>query len=326
VLIAERNEKYYRGMPGIERVQVTTYDTSRAAWAAMMRREVDMVPEVTRESVEFLEGGTQFQTYRSIRPFYIPLVFNQRHPILKNVEVRRAITESIDRDEILLRAMRNHGQVADDPLWPFNWAYMPATQRHAFDPAQAAVRLEAAGLPVRRQGASDTMPSRFRIGCMFWNKDPQYERIALMLQRQLAAVGIDLVPEPMEQGAFERRIKSGDFDSYIYQLGSGKSFELTYLLWHSDAAGVGTRQNVGYTGANAVLDRLRAAHSDSEVRIAVADLRERFYEDVPAAFIAWLEAVRAVDSRFNVGDANDPEVLANLWQWSFAAPRQRAQR
>jgi peptide/nickel transport system substrate-binding protein len=326
VLRAERNPKYYRGMPGIEQVQITTYDTSRAAWAAMMRGEVDMVPEVTRESVEFLEGATRFQTYSSIRPFYIPLVFNQRHPILRNVEVRRAITQSIDRDEILLRAMRGHGQVADDPLWPFNWAYMPAALRHSFDPADAAARLDAAGLPVRKQGASGTMPSRFRIGCMFWDKDPQYERIALLLQRQLSTIGVDLVPEPMNQETIERRIKSGEFDTYIYQLGSGRSFELTYLLWHSDAAGVGVRQNVGYTGANEVLDRLRAAHSDSEVRIAVADLRERFYQDVPAAFIAWLEAIRAVDARFNVGEASNPEILASLWQWSVAAPHQRAQR
>ena len=330
VLVAERNPQYYRGMPGIERVQITTYDTPRAAWATMMRSEVDMVPEVARESVEFLAGASRFQTYPSMRPFYIPLVFNQRHPILRNVEVRRAIAEAIDRDEILVRAMRSHGQVADDPLWPFNWAYMPATQRHSFDPAAAAARLDAAGLPVK-QGSPDSMPSRFQIRCIFWNKDPQYERIALMLQRQLATIGVDLVPEPVDQGTIETRIKSGTFDTYIYQLGSGKSFEQTYLLWHANASGIGNKQNIGYTGANEVLDRLRAAYNDStpkgnsEIRIAVADLRQRFYEDVPAVFIVWLEAIRAVDVRFNVGDASDPEILANLWQWS-PTPPQRAQR
>jgi len=332
VLVAERNPQYYRGMPGIERVQITTYDTPRATWATMMRREVDMVPDVARESVEFLKGATSFQTYPSMRPFYIPLVFNQRHPILRNVEVRRAIAEAINRDEILSRAMRNHGQVADDPVWPYNWAYMPATQRHLFDPAAAAARLEAAGLPVKTQDSSDLMPSRFRIRCTFWNKDPQYERIALMLQRQLATIGVDLVPDPVDQKTLEARINKGEFDTYIYQLGSGKSFEQTYLLWHANALGVGNAQNIGYTGANEVLDRLRASYDDStpqgnsQIRIAVADLRKRLYEDVPAVFIVWLESIRAIDTRFSVGDASDPELLFNLWQWSFAAPQQRAQR
>ena len=54
---AERYTAYYRGMPGIDKVEVKTYDTQRAAWVAMMRNEVDMVQEVNRDSAEFLEGA-----------------------------------------------------------------------------------------------------------------------------------------------------------------------------------------------------------------------------------------------------------------------------
>jgi len=325
---AERNSGYYQGTPGIEEVRVTTYDNPRAAWAAMMRREVDMVTEVNSDSVEFLQGATGFVTYSSLRPFYIPLVFSLRHPILKNPEVRRALAEAIDRDEIVRQAMRGHGQVADDPLWPYNWAYTPATRRHEFNPAGAAARLDAAGFPVRPAAQADMMPSRFRIRCLFWSKDAQYERIALMLQRQLGIVGVDLVLEPVEEQDLQRRMKSGDFETYMYRLASGKAFNTTYRFWHS-AGGI---QNTGYTGVDDVLSRLRSSQSDSqaqtdsEVRVAVADLRQRFYEDVPAAFIAWVEATRAVASGFDVGDANDPEMLANLWHWTVAKPTQKASR
>ena len=170
------------------------------------------------------------------------------------------------------------------------------------------------------------MPSRFRIRCLFWTKDALFERIALMLQRQLATVGVDLALEPVEQKRVEERIASGDFDTYIYQHASGKSFDYTYRFWHSDANGAGAIQNAGYTGVNEALDRLRASQGDAEVRVAVADLRLRFYEDVPAAFIAWPHATRAVDTRFDVGDAADPDMLANLWRWSVARPQQRAAR
>jgi ABC-type transport system substrate-binding protein len=322
---AERNGSYFRGTPGIRQVQVTSYDTPRMAWAAMMRGEVDMVSDVNRESVEFLQGAARFATYSFVRPFYIPLVFNLRHPVLRNVEVRRALAEAIDRDEIVRRAMRGHGRVAEDPLWPFNWAYTPATHRHAFDPGAAAARLDAAGFPVRSAANSDTMPSRFRIRCLFWAKDPQYERIALLLQRQLATVGVDLVLEPAEE-ELGRRISTGDFDTYLYQHASGKSFDYTYRFWHSDPNGVGLIQNAGYTGVNEVLDHLRATYAEAEIRVAVADLRQRFYEDVPAAFIAWIETTRAVDTSFDVGDSSDPDMLANLWRWNATTPPQRAAR
>lgn len=325
VVRAERYANYYRGTPGIEQVQVTTYDTPRAAWAAMMRREVDMVTDVNRESVEFLRGATRFETYPFFRPFYIPLVFNLRHPILRNAQVRRALADAIDRDEIVARAMRTHGQVAEDPLWPFNWAYTPSARHHSYDPAGAAARLDAAGFPIRPAARAGAMPSRFQIRCLFWSKDPQYERIALLLQRQLAAIGVDLVLDAART-ELPGRIKSGEFDTYIYQLTSGKSFDATYRFWHSDANGVGAVQNSGYTGVNEILDRLRATYGDAETRVAVADLRQRFYEDTPAAFIAWVETTRAIDTRFDVGDASDPDMLANLWRWRVATPQQRAER
>lgn len=323
---AERNSAYYQGAPGIEQIQVTTYDTPRAAWAAMMRGEVDMVPEVNRDSIEFLQGAARYVTYSSIRPFYIPLVFNVRHPILRNIEVRRALAEAIDAEEIVNRAMRRHGQVAEDPLWPYNWAYTPAARHHSFNPGAAAARLDAAGFPVKRQSDTGAMPSRFQIRCMFWNKGAQYERIALMLQRQLAAIDVDLVLEPAKEEALQHRAGTGEFDTYLYQMASGKSFDWTYAFWHAPVPHAKKRQDSGYTGADEPLDRLRKARQDTDIRIALADVRARFFEDVPAVFLAWVEATRAVDARFDVGDASDPEILANLWRWSVTKPQQRAAR
>lgn len=322
---AERNLSYYGGAPGIERVRITTYDTPRATWAAMMRGEVDMVPEVNRDSVEFLQGTTRFVTSSTIRPFYIPLVLNLRHPVLRSVDVRRALAEAIDRDEIVRQAMRGHGHVADDPVWPFHWAYTTASLHHAYNPAAAALRLDAAGFPVRPPSQPGGMPSRFQIRCLFWDKGAQFERIALTLQRQMAAIGVDLVLERAQQETIQERAGTGAFDTYLYQMASGKSFYWTYTFWHSPRPGARPIQDSGYTGVDGPLDRLRQARGDSDVRVALGDMRQRFYEDVPALFIAWPEATRAVDARFNVGDPSDPEVLVHISRWNVM-PLQRASR
>ena len=88
-------------------------------------------------------------------------------------------------------------------------------------------------------------------------------------------------------------------------------------------------QNTGYSGADEVFDRLREARTDQAdyeevIRIGVGDLRQRFYEDVPAVFLAWTKTTRAVDARFDVGNRNDPDIFANLWKWQLASPQMAA--
>lgn len=320
---ADRNDNYYRGRPGLAHVQIVPYDRQRTAWAAMMRGDVDMLQEVARESVDFFEGASEIKTLSSIRPFYISLVFNLRHPILRRVDVRRALTEAIDREEIVAQAMRGRGMVADDPIWPYNWAYSAAARRHTYSPGTADMRLDTAGFPVKL-GAADRMASRFRLSCVFWREGPQFERIALLLQRQLAAVGIDLELEPLSMRELRTRMKRGNFDTYLMMMTSGRTFRWTYRFWHSPPEREAEFQNTGYRGADMVLDRLRVARLETDVRAAVADLRQRFFEDVPAAFLAWPETTRAIDARFQLAKPDDPDIFANIWEWCPASTRRAA--
>lgn len=316
---AEAFNGYYRGVPGINRINLVMYDTQRAVFAAMMSGKLDMAQEVNPESVEFLEGASRFDIFPTIRPYYIALVFNQNQPILQRVEVRRALAEAIDRQEIVNQAMRGHGQVADDPVWPYHWAYSRTGLNYSHNRHAAELRLDAAGFPVRPASAG-RMASRFQLRCIFFNRDFQFERIALLLQRQLAAIGVDLVLESGDEGTIVRAANTGNFDTYVFQLAAGKSFDWTYRFWHGPGW-----SGSGYTGANGVLDRLRAIRSDAEIRVAVAELRRHFYDDVPAVFLAWPETTRAIDARFDVGDRADPDIFANMWRWRLA-PTQKAAR
>ena len=175
-------------------------------WVGLMRNDVDMALEINKESVEFLKGAARFETYTSIQPYYIPLVFNIRNPMLARVDVRRAIADAINRKEIVSQGMRGQAQEAEDPVWPFHWSYNTAPPGRTFKPEMARERLDAAGLPVRA-AAPGRRASRFQLKCMFYNRDPQFERIGLLLQRQLAAVGIDLVLEGLTGPEMQNRLR-----------------------------------------------------------------------------------------------------------------------
>jgi ABC-type transport system substrate-binding protein len=185
------------------------------------------------------------------------------------------------------------------------------------------VRLDAAGLP-NLPALPGRRSSRFQLKCLVYLGEPQFERIGLLLQRQLAAVGIDLVLEPATYDTIVARLTDGQFDSYLFQLTSGRDVSVTYRFWHSPTGALGkVMQNTGYTGADSVLDRLREARDEESIRIGVGDLRRRFFDDVPAVFLAWPQTTRALETRFDIGDRADPEMTgnlwANLWRWHLAA-------
>jgi peptide/nickel transport system substrate-binding protein len=310
-----RFDQYHGGAPAFPGVRVMTYDTPRSAWAALMRGQVDVVQEVNRDSIEFMEGAARVQTYSSVQPFYIALVFNHRHPLLGNVEVRRAISQALDRDEIVRVGMRGRGRAALGPVWPFHWAYQESDESiPARDPVAARARLDAAGLRIRdlKDGRP---PSFFKIRCLVYSEDPQYERIALLAQRQLHEIGVDMIIEPMTMEGITSRIAEGRFETYILPANASRTLERIYRSWHSLGPEGPAQLNTGYAGANDVLQRLRRSVNDGEIRASVAQLVEQFDTDVPAAFIAWMEVTRAVSGRVVVGDGADQDPFSNLRQW-----------
>jgi peptide/nickel transport system substrate-binding protein len=313
--------QYYRGRPALAGITVANYPTQRKAWAALMRGDVDMLYEVSRDAAEFVEAETTVNTYSFPRAYYIPMVFNVRHPILKNPEVRKAINEAIDKAALVRDGMNGRGRPADGPVSPEHWAYSPPAEPFVFSPTAARHRLDAAGLtehaPAGRSG-----PARFSFTCLVYAGDTRFERLAVLLQKQLADVGVDMTLEPLSQKELVTRLGKGDFDAFLFEL-AGRSLSWAYQWWHFNPEG---RFNSGYKSADAVLEKIRGARSDDEVRVGVAQLARILHDDPPAAFLAWQSTARAVSTKFDVAAEPKRDILTNLWQWRPATATKQASR
>ena len=301
--------EYYRGRPAIAKVNVAKYPTQRNAWAALMRGEIDMLHEVRREAAEFVERETTVKTYKFPRPYYIPLVFNVRHPILKRVEVRKAINEALDRAALIRDGMSGRGRPADGPIAPEHWAYTPPAAAFVYNPEAARLRLDHAGLGVRTPAAGTQI--RFSFNCLVFANDTRFERLALLAQKQLADIGIDMHIEPVPQDQLVPRLAAGNFDAFLFEM-AGRTLSWVYEFWRSHD---GTMNNSGYRAADAVLDRIQQARTDDEVRAGVAELQRVIHDDPPAAFLAWQETSRAVSARIDVAAEPNRDVLSNIWMW-----------
>jgi peptide/nickel transport system substrate-binding protein len=312
-------DAYYRGRPSIDVVRVKSYQTQRQAWASLMRGDINMLHEVSRDAVDFVQAESTVETYSFLRPYYIALTFNMRHPALRSPQVRRALSDAVDRPTIVKLGMGGHGIVADGPIWPQHWAYNTATRSYAYAPELAKMRLDEAGFREHAASAGE-MPNRFKFQCLYYAEDPRFERIALLLQRQLFEVGVDLEFEPVSMRQFAGRVHEGNFDAFLFEMTSGRSLSWVYHFWHSPNPGAMFFVNSGYRSADAALDTLRATVDQAEIRAITSDLQRIFFEDPPAIFIAWPEASRAVSNIFDVPQEPGRDIMGSIWHWAPAAP------
>jgi ABC-type transport system substrate-binding protein len=166
------------------------------------------------------------------------------------------------------------------------------------------------------------MPSRFTFTCLAFGEDARFERLALLVQRQLADIGIDMRLQPVTATELSERVQKGDFDAFLFEL-AGRSLTWVYQFWRSRDGGM---INSGYTAADATLDRIRMATSDAETRAGIADLARLFHDDPPAAFLAWQTTTRAVSTRFQVEPEANRDIFTNVSSWRLAPGQLRAAR
>ena len=139
------------------------------------------------------------RTFPFIRPYYIQLSFNVRHPILKNPTVRQALSYAVDRQAIIDLALNRQGIVSEGPIWPFHWAYSTAQKTYTHNTEAATLRLDSAGLRMKPSTVPGGMPSRLRFRCLTVGQRVQrFEKIALVLQKQLYEIGVDMQIEALD--------------------------------------------------------------------------------------------------------------------------------
>ena len=136
------------------------------------------------------------------------LSLNPSVPPLDNRDVRQAISTAIDRDAINEFLYAN---ACDPTVQLFNpdfWAYAPdldVSQYTTYDPAAAKAAIEAAA----PGGVSITL---------LVSAITAYQRLAEVLQQQLAEVGVTLTIETVDTSDRDARRRAGDYDAILSPL------------------------------------------------------------------------------------------------------------
>jgi peptide/nickel transport system substrate-binding protein len=298
------NDHYFGGKPSIDRITIRPYTSVRAAWADLLRGQVDMLYDVGVDSLDSLESSNDVRIFTFLRGYAYMLLLNVRKPYLADPDVRRALNAAIDRDELVRTVLRGHGVAAVGPVWPQHWAYRPDLPKLEYNPRSLASRL-----------------GQRRLRCIMF--EPAHERIALAVQRQLQAIGVNLDVELLtDDKMVAQRLAAGDFDAFLSDFPQGPPLVRPYLFWYS-----GAPFNYGkFSSAevDAALDTIRHARDDATYRNGVAAFQRAVVADPPAIFLAWRERARVVSRRFQVPVERGTDILPVLHLWRPATEEKTA--
>lgn len=274
-------------------------------------------PDLTAKIAQYKELGNSY-TY---------LGFNLKRKPFDDVRVRQAINYAIDKQEIIDGVLLGLGLPVASPYKPGTRWSNPKLQPYPYDPQKAIALLKAAGYEDHDHDGildRDGKPLSFEI---LTNQNKEREMSAVLVQRRLKEIGIDVKIRVVEWATFiSRFIKTGDFN--VVLLGWGLGLEPDqFNIWHSSQQAPGQFNFIGYH--NAKVDKLLEAgrmelNPDKRMKI-YHEFAEILLADSPVVYLYAGYGLPAMHKRVKgIDDPAPPAGIGhNAYEWYIPAPLRR---
>lgn len=291
-----RNDAYFGGTPYLDALVFRIVPDANAQLALLQSGELDLVV-IEPFQLPSIENNPniQIQSVPAVRHEFIGL--NNNVEALSDSRVRRALTLSLDREQLLTTVFQGRGQIATGPFAPsVAWAFNDAIQPLPYDPEQAQALLDEAGWTMGSDGVREKDGQRLSFSVLYDPSNPTRARTALIAQQQWAEVGIETSFETSEYRAIVERIRLSPPD---YEVNPN------YLIAPPDPDGIANYYLSdslanSWQYMNPEIDTLfnqGAAASDQAERAEIyKQIQEIIHEDQPNVFTVYPDEIQALSA------------------------------
>lgn len=242
----------------------------------LVRGELDMIQgDLPHEIVGWLEGREEVTVAKARGTTFAYIGFNMEDPVVRRLDVRRAVAHAINRDAIIRHVLGDGARPASAILTPDHWAGHPGLPLLDYNPERAREMLEAAGY-----AAGEGPHLVYKT-----SSDPFRVRLATIIQDQLGEVGIEVELRTYDWGTFYGDVKAGNFQMYSLAWVGIKMPDIFRYVFHSES--------VPPAGANR--GRFVSATADRLIEIAESadtlEVQARYYRELQALVLRQLPYV-----------------------------------
>ena len=254
--------------------------------------------------------------YKELGNGYTYLGFNLKQAPFNDPKVRQAMNYAINKEEIIKGVLLGLGEAIASPYKPGTRWDNESLSPYPYDPSKALALLKEAGYERNPAGilVKDGKPFEFEI---LTNQNKQREMTAVLVQRRLKEIGIDVKIRVLEWASFINRfIKTGDFKAVV--LGWSLSLDPDqFNIWHSSQQGPGQFNFVGYENPRVdELLELGRRELDNDKREEIYhEFSKLLLEDSPIVYLYAGYGLSAINKR--VQGIKKPAPPAGIYQNSY---------
>ncbi len=334
IVLAANNAGWCGIKPRLSRLVFKVLPDYRSRVAQLESGEVDIVSGLRLEDVASLSRSTTVQIISTIGRDYDFIGWNnidhemyrksngsiiRPHRLFGSKNVRRALTMSIDREEIVRAYLGSHGAVAAGVISPlFKWAFDDTLKPLPFDRQRAQNLLRAEGwVDTDGNGVLDKGGTEFSFVIKIASGNQLREVIAAVVQQRLRDVKIDARIEQVERGTFWNDLMERKYDAWIAGFRLPLQMELD-AWWNSDLKRAPFNL-VGFRNprVDEILRTAKTVSRETDAAPLWKEFQRIVQDEQPYTFLFWINDLVGVNKRVKGQNIGILGTTHKAWQWAI---------
>lgn len=258
--------------------------------AATITDEIDFAITESYAAAEEIDKSTS--SYRIHFRYKNPnevkmIVYNNQHYILKNANIRKALTHAINRSYIIEKILNHAAEIADGPLSKESELHISDLDDYKFNPKRAIQLLQGEKwTDTDGDGVLDHNGQSFRISLMYEKGVLLEEQLATRIKIDWNKIGVDVIRKPLIKSEIKKKLILRDYDvtltSHIFAE-TLDSFEAFF--------GSASEENI-LSYKNRMVDRyiylFKIQQESLSQKLMLQAIQKQINKDHPAAFLFFL--------------------------------------
>ena len=319
-VILDAFNKYFIHKPNIGRIVYRIIPDPTTALLELKSGHLDMLSLTPLQyRYEFTnKDKKRYKVYFEPSSGYTYLGFNLRLKMFKDIRVRKAICEAINREEIKRTILFNFGKVADC-IYPQNSPYFTDKTICHYNPKDALRLLKEAGYEMGKDGYLHNREGKRFTFTIYTNEgNTQRKYAAVMIQQYLRKVGIDVKIRILEWQAFLNFVNERHFDAVIlgWQLGADPD---QYSIWDSKSDFKGGFNFVGFHNkeVDKLIEEARRTFDNKKARKLYLKINSLIVHQYPYIFLYYPTAIVAVNRKIKGIKPAKAGIMYNFIDWKY---------